>query len=106
MRVLLFNAGSSSLKATLVEAGGGRVLAHASADWAGPVTRYVCTEPAGARVSEEVRRRGHAAAVERALGDLVEGPGRSDEPLAAVGHRVVHGGTARPRGAPPASAPV
>ena len=39
VRVLLLNAGSSSLKATLVEAGGGGVLAHASADWAGPVAR-------------------------------------------------------------------
>ena len=95
VRVLLFNAGSSSLKATLVEAGGGRVLAHASADWAGPVTRYVCTGPAGARVSEEVSWRGHAEAVERALGDLLEEPGRSGAPLVAVGHRVVHGGAFR-----------
>jgi acetate kinase len=96
--VLLFNAGSSSLKATLVEAGGGRVLAHASAEWAGPVTRYVCNGPAGARASEEVPWRGHAAAVERALYDLVEGPARSGAPappLAAVGHRVVHGGAFR-----------
>ncbi len=98
MRVLLLNAGSSSLKATLVESAGGRVLAHASADWAGPVTRYVCTGPTGERVSEEVPWRGHAAAVERALADLVEGPGRSGAPappLAAVGHRVVHGGAFR-----------
>jgi acetate kinase len=95
VRVLLFNAGSSSLKATLVEAGGGRVLAHASAGWAGPVTRYVCTGPAGARVSEEVSWRGHAEAVERALCDLVEEPGRSGAPLVAVGHRVVHGGAFR-----------
>ena len=95
VRVLLFNAGSSSLKATLVEAGGGRVLAHASADWAGPVTRYVCTGPAGARVSEEVSWRGHAEAVERALCDLLEEPGRSGAPLVAVGHRVVHGGAFR-----------
>jgi acetate kinase len=98
VRVLLLNAGSSSLKATLVEAGGGRVVAHASADWAGPVTRYVCTRPAGDRVSEEVPWRGHAEAVERALCDLVEGPdpsGASAPSLVAVGHRVVHGGAFR-----------
>jgi acetate kinase len=92
------NAGSSSLKGTLVEAGGERVLAHASADWAGPVTRYVCTGPTGARVSEEVPWRGHAEAVERVLGDLAGAPGRSGAPappLAAVGHRVVHGGAFR-----------
>jgi len=98
VRVLLLNAGSSSLKATLVEAGAGRVLAHASADWAGPVTRYVRTGPAGAQTSDEVQWRGHAEAVERALSDLVEVPGRSGAsaaPLAAVGHRVVHGGAFR-----------
>ena len=98
VRVLLFNAGSSSLKATLVEAGGGRVLAHASADWAGPVTRYSCTGPTGARVSEEVPWRGHAEAVERVLGDIAAAPDRSGAPappLVAVGHRVVHGGAFR-----------
>jgi len=95
--MLLLNAGSSSLKATLVEAAGGRVVAHASADWAGPVTHYVCTGPTG-EVSEEVPWRGHTEAVERALCDLVTGPGRSGAPgpvLAAVGHRVVHGGAFR-----------
>jgi acetate kinase len=98
VRVLLLNAGSSSLKATLVEAGGGRVLAQASADWAGPVTRYVRSGPADAQVSEEVPWRGHAEAVERVLRDLVGAPGRSSAPappLAAVGHRVVHGGAFR-----------
>jgi acetate kinase len=98
VRVLLFNAGSSSLKVTLIEAEGGGVLARASADWAGSVTRYVSTGPAGVKISEEVPWRGHAEAVERALGDLVEAPGRcgaSTPALAAVGHRVVHGGAFR-----------
>jgi acetate kinase len=97
VRVLLFNAGSSSLKATLVEAGGGPP-AHPSADWAGPVTRYVFSGPTGARVSEEVPWRGHAEAVVRVLRDLPGAPGRSGPPappLAAVGHRVVHGGAFR-----------
>lgn len=89
------NAGSSSLKATLVESVGGRVLADAAADWAGPVTRYVRNGLAVGRLSEEVPWRGHAEAVERVLGDLVKAPDRSGAPaprLAAVGHRVVHGG--------------
>jgi acetate kinase len=35
MKVLLLNAGSSSLKTTLVSAADGAVVAEAAADWAG-----------------------------------------------------------------------
>jgi acetate kinase len=35
MKVLLFNAGSSSLKASLVESSDGAVIAQGMADWAG-----------------------------------------------------------------------
>jgi hypothetical protein len=38
MNILLLNAGSSSLKCTLVEAADRNVIAHALADWAGSVT--------------------------------------------------------------------
>jgi acetate kinase len=87
----LLNAGSSSLKCTLMEAEGSRVVGRASADWAGPVSRYARAGPTGEPASEQVPWRGHAEAVRRALDDLVATPGRS-APLAAVGHRVVHGG--------------
>jgi acetate kinase len=87
--VLLLNAGSSSLKCTLVGAASRAVLARATADWAGPVTRYERSGPATERVSELVSFRGHGEAVRRALGEL--GVTRQACPV-AVGHRVVHGG--------------
>jgi acetate kinase len=91
VKVLLLNAGSSSLKCTLMESEGRAVVGRASADWAGQVTRYACSVSNAGNVSEEVAWRGHAEAVRRALGDLVPKGGRSAG-LAAVGHRMVHGG--------------
>jgi acetate kinase len=84
MNILLLNAGSSSLKAALMASADGAVIAHALADWAGSVTYY---EHDGRK--EEVPWRGHAKAVERFVADLTTAQ-RSG--LAAVGHRVVHGG--------------
>lgn len=92
MRVLLLNAGSSSLKASLLESDGAVLVAQASADWAGRATRYACTTPSGDGLSEEVPWTGHAAAVRRALDDLVLAPRALP---AAVGHRIVHGGEFR-----------
>lgn len=69
MRVLVVNAGSSSLKHALVHAPHGTILAHGEERW----------EPVGSAGS-------HAAALSAALADA----GARAE---AVGHRVVHGGT-------------
>ena len=95
MKILLLNAGSSSLKCTLMEAVDRQVVAHGLADWAGSVTHYQYAGPDGKEHSEEVSWRGHAEAVRRVLHDLMHAepvalPERSA--LAAVGHRVVHGG--------------
>jgi acetate kinase len=95
MLVLLLNAGSSSLKCTLMESAHQRVIATGLADWAGSATHYRYAGPAGAESVDEVSWRGHAEAVPRILHDLmhiepVALPERSA--LAAVGHRVVHGG--------------
>ncbi len=95
MNVLLLNAGSSSLKATLMESADGTVVSHGAADWAGDTTRYQYVGPDGTKHNEEVTWTGHAAAVKRFLFDL-----RHAEPIAlagdlslqAVGHRIVHGG--------------
>jgi acetate kinase len=95
MNILLLNAGSSSLKCTLMEAVNGQVIAQSLADWAGSVTHYEYAGPDGKEHSEDVVWRGHAEAVGRVLYDLqhaepvaLAGPST----LAAVGHRVVHGG--------------
>jgi acetate kinase len=95
MKVLLLNAGSSSLKCTLMESATGAILAGSLADWAGTTTRYRYTGPDGKEQSENVPWKGHAEAVRRVLHDLMHAaPVAIPDPsaLAAVGHRVVHGG--------------
>ncbi|MBX7104901.1 MAG: acetate/propionate family kinase [Gemmataceae bacterium] len=91
MKVVLLNAGSSSLKCSLVE--GGRTTASAGFDWAGPATRYRFTGPDGVAKIDAISEREHGPAVRRFLADLVHqfGPGFRSE-ISAVGHRVVHGG--------------
>jgi acetate kinase len=95
MNILLLNAGSSSLKASLMESAAGKVIADGLGDWAGSVTHYQYTGPDGRKRSEDVPWKGHAKAVQRFVSDLmhvepVALSGHSS--LAAVGHRVVHGG--------------
>jgi acetate kinase len=92
MRVLLLNAGSSSLKCSLLESASRLVLAHASADWAGDVTRYERVGPGTSRVAESVGFRSHGDAVRYALDDLGIVDGTSSERPVAIGHRIVHGG--------------
>jgi acetate kinase len=87
MNILLLNAGSSSLKATLMEGPNGTVIAHGLFDWAGPVTRCEYPDTHGEQRVEEVSWRGYAKAVQRFVASLSSRSG-----LAAVGHRVVHGG--------------
>jgi acetate kinase len=95
MNILLLNAGSSSMKGTLMESPNSRVVARGQGDWAGSVTRYQYAGPDGTERSEEVTWKGHAEAVHRFVFDLMHEepvalPDRSA--LAAVCHRVVHGG--------------
>jgi acetate kinase len=92
--ILLFNAGSSSLKAACMKLSDGSVAASALADWAGSGTRYEYTAN-GKKQSEDVTWKGHGEAVRRFVSDLMRVPpivlpDRSS--IAGVGHRVVHGG--------------
>jgi acetate kinase len=61
MKVLLLNAGSSSLKCTLMEGAGRQVVAHGLADWAGSVTRYQYAGADGKEHLEGVSWRGQEA---------------------------------------------
>jgi acetate kinase len=95
MNILLLNSGSSSLKGTLMESDGGQPIARATADWAGSKTRYQYTGTDDQVRSEEVSWTGHAIAVQRFVVDLLQTEPialRNRSALAAVGHRVVHGG--------------
>src|SRR5262249_31522044 len=95
MNILLLNAGSSSLKCALMESADGTVVARGLADWAGSETCYRYEGPDVRERVEEVSWRGHAEAVHRFVFDLRHA-GQLALPegsaLAAVGHRVVHGG--------------
>jgi acetate kinase len=94
--ILLFNAGSSSLKSTLMDTSNGVALARGMADWAGSTTHYTYAGPHGqSREVENVSWRGQAAAVGRFVSDLMHGHSRvirNRRELTAVGHRIVHGG--------------
>jgi len=93
--ILLLNAGSSSLKATLVRANDGQILASAHADWASENVDYSFVGLDGVNHTEQVKWRGQSDAVRRVIQDL-----QQVEPVAlpslnclqAVGHRIVHGG--------------
>jgi acetate kinase len=92
MYILLLNAGSSSLKCVLMEAGSRKVIAHHFVDWAGPVTRYKSVCPDGHEHSDEVAWRGAAEGVRRVLHDLTH-----VEPVALPGHDALAVYTCRAR---------
>jgi len=95
MNVLLLNAGSSSLKCSLMRRGTGEVVAQALADWAGETTRYEYQRSGGPVLHEQVPWRGQTQAVRRVLHDLEHvAPAAivAESDLIAIGHRVVHGG--------------
>ena len=78
-----------------MESAGATTIASGLADWAGSPTRYRYTGPGGAEISEEVPWQGHTQAVQRFVYDLTHTEPiavRDRADLAAVGHRVVHGG--------------
>ena len=95
MMILLLNSGSSSLKATLMESAGARVVAQGLTEWSGVAARYQFTGLDCKPCSEEVSWSDHAMAVGRFIHDLlhVEPIALADRAaLAAVAHRIVHGG--------------
>lgn len=78
MRVLVMNAGSSSLKTSVID--GGRTVARRAIPWSLP--------PGGADTPDDER----TGVVMAALEELIHG-GVPAGSIEAVGHRVVHGGT-------------
>lgn len=89
--VLVINSGSSSLKLALIETGSGDTLWQGLAerlDTAEARLRTSARGDAAAAHEAPVPHAGHAAALEEMLSRL------GDPIIAAVGHRVVHGGEA------------
>jgi acetate kinase len=94
-KILVCNAGSSSLKFSLFEAEGELLLAEGGIDWTTKPTRLVFRRTGHQEIREELKLEKHADAVARILDDLRAGPSaplRVLGELQAVGHRVVHGG--------------
>ena len=94
-KILVCNAGSSSLKFSLFEAEGELLLAEGGIDWTTKPTRLVFLRTGHQEICEELKLQKHADAAARILDDLRAGPSpalRTLEDLRAVGHRVVHGG--------------
>ena len=95
MKILVCNAGSSSLKFSLFEAERELLLAEGGIDWTTKPTRLVFHRRGQQEVREELQLQKHTDAAARILDDLRAGPSPTLHGLGelqAVGHRVVHGG--------------
>ncbi|MDH6143313.1 MULTISPECIES: acetate kinase [Kitasatospora] len=93
-RILVLNAGSSSVKYQLIEMLDGRRLAVGLVEKIGERTgRLVHTPVHGERRESERVFADHAAALKAVAAELAaDGVGLDSPELAAIGHRVVHGG--------------
>jgi acetate kinase len=97
MQILVLNTGSSSVKFSLIEARGERTLLEGQADWAAEPARLVVRRPGAEPATSPLSAAGHGAAVTQVLAQLTEDERRG---VAAVGHRVVHGGAVYTRSVP------
>src|SRR6476620_12127528 len=94
-KILVCNAGSSSLKFSLFDSEDEVLLADGGVDWLRKPARLVFRGANQPEIREELKLEKHADAVARILDDLQAGASaalQSPEDLRAVGHRVVHGG--------------
>src|SRR5262249_27543107 len=94
-KILVCNAGSSSLKFSLFDAENEVLLADGGVDWLRKPAQLVFRAANQPEIRKELKLKKHADAVTRILDDLQAGssaPLQSPEDLLAVGHRIVHGG--------------
>ena len=99
MKILIINAGSSSLKYQLMESEDGHVFAKGNCERIGMDQSFIKhrRDDGGAAANVVVALPDHAAAVSEVLKLLLSdkyGVIRSMTEIGAVGHRVVHGGEA------------
>jgi acetate kinase len=94
-KILVCNAGSSSLKFSLFVAEDEVLLAEGGVDWLTKPARLVFRGANQPEIRQELKLEKHADAVARILDNLQAGASpvlQSPEDVRAVGHRVVHGG--------------
>ena len=95
MKILVINAGSSSLKYQLMESEGGQVFAKGLCERIGIDGRLTHKVPGREDVKLDIAMPSHGEAIQAVLDILVDatnGVIASTDEIAAVGHRVVHGG--------------
>ncbi len=95
MKILIINAGSSSLKYQLFDMASGEVLAKGLCDRIGIDGRITHKRPGHENYVEEISFKNHdeaLACVIRLLTDENLGVLKSIDEISAVGHRVAHGG--------------
>lgn len=95
MKILVLNAGSSSLKYQLFDMETGEVLAKGLCECIGDKMGYVTHKYGGEKYSLEVELSDHEKALAIVLDLLVNeeyGVVKSIDEIGAVGHRVAHGG--------------
>ena len=97
MKVLIINAGSSSLKYQLLETEGGIVLAKGNCERIGLQASLIQHTGSGEKISINYDMPNHKVAITKVLSVLTDketGVISSMAEIEAVGHRVVHGGEA------------
>ncbi len=95
MKILVINAGSSSLKYQLIDMDGEKVVAKGLCERIGIDGRFTHKTGDGRVVQKEVAMPDHTTAFEQVKQALVSGEGKVVNDLsevAAIGHRVVQGG--------------
>src|SRR6266513_1057374 len=94
-KILVCNAGSSSLKFSVFDPEDELLLADGGIDWIRKPTRLVFRRADQPEIRKELKLEKHADAAVRIIDDLQAGASaalQSPEDLRGVGHRVVHGG--------------
>lgn len=96
MKVLIINAGSSSVKFNLYESDGEKLLAKGLIERIkSPEARMKYSNDRGAKIEKGIRANSYEAAISEAclaLMDKTHGVIETLDEIAAIGHRVVHGG--------------
>ncbi len=97
MKILVINAGSSSLKYQFMESEGGEVFAKGLCERIGIDGRLTHKVPGREDVKLDIPMPTHNEAIQAVLDIMVDpekGVIQSTDEIAAVGHRVLHGGAA------------
>lgn len=91
MQILVLNTGSSSVKFSVIESEGERLVLSGQADWSALPAKFVLHRPGAEPLKATLQADTHTAGVAHILAEVAPMVGDLGE-LAAVGHRVVHGG--------------